>query len=91
MQYCLLQCSAGVVAAQHCPSKRVEGVKLHLESNPCPPETLRGLKHTLCPPGLRDPTETEPELCLSVSCGGMGQQWTAAGMGAVGATDLGMV
>ena len=25
------------------------------------------------------PTETEPELCLSVSCGGMCHQWPAAG------------
>ena len=29
-------------------------------------------------------------LCLSVSCGGAGQQWTAAGAGALGAADLGM-
>ena len=50
---------------------------------------LRWLKQTLCAPGPRDPTETEPELCLSVSCGG-GQQWTAAGTGALGAADLGM-
>ena len=26
------------------------------------------------------PTKTEPELCLSVSCGGMGQQWPATGV-----------
>ena len=43
---------------------------------------LRGLKQTLCAPGPRDPTETKSELCLSVSCGGMGQQWSAAGAGA---------
>ena len=49
---------------------------------------LGGLKQTLCAPGPRDPTETEPELCLSVSCGGMGQQWTGAG--ALSAVDLGM-
>ena len=30
------------------------------------------------------------ELCLSVCCGGMGQQWTAAGAGALGVVDLGM-
>ena len=35
-------------------------------------------------------TETEPELCLSVSCGGTGQQRPAAGVGALGAADLGM-
>ena len=51
---------------------------------------LRGLKQILCGPGPRDPTETETELCLSVSCGGTGQQWTAAGAGALGAADLGM-
>ena len=38
----------------------------------------------------RDPIETETELCLSVSCRGTGQQWTAAGAGALGAADLGM-
>ena len=66
------------------------GAKSHLESNPYPPETLRGLKHTLCTPGPRDPTETEAELCLSVSGGGTGQQWTDAGAGVLGAGDLGM-
>ena len=50
----------------------------------------RGLRHTFCTPGPRDPTETETELCLSVSCGGMGQQWTAAGAGALGTVDQGM-
>ena len=52
---------------------------------------LRGLKQTLCTPGPRDPTETETELCLSTSCGGTGQQWTAAETGALGAADLGTV
>ena len=42
------------------------------------------LKHTLWTPGLRDPTETETELCLSVSCGGTGHQWSAARTGALG-------
>ena len=51
---------------------------------------LRGLKQTLCAPGPRDPTETETELCLSISCGGLGQQWTVVGSGALGAVDLGM-
>ena len=51
---------------------------------------LRGLIQTLCEPGPSDPTETETELCLRVSCGGNGQQWTAAGAGALGAADLGM-
>ena len=51
---------------------------------------LRELKQ-MCTPGPRDPTETEPELCLSVSYGGTGQQWTAAGTQALGEADLGMV
>ena len=52
---------------------------------------LRGLKYTLYAPGPKDPTEAETELCLSVSCGGTGQQWTATGAEALGAADLGMV
>ena len=36
------------------------------------------------------PTETEPELCLSVSCRGAVQQWPAARAGALGAADLGV-
>ena len=51
---------------------------------------LRGLKQTLCVPVPRDHTETESELCLSLSCGGTDQQWTATGAGALGAADLGM-
>ena len=51
---------------------------------------LEGIDRNVCVPGPRDPTETETELCLSVSCGGTGQQWTAAGAGALGAADLGM-
>ena len=47
-------------------------------------------KQTLCTPGPRDPTETDTELCLSVSCRGTGQQWTAAGAGHLGTVDLGM-
>ena len=45
---------------------------------------LRGLKQTWCTPGPRDPTETETELCLSISCGGVGWQWSAAGTGVLG-------
>ena len=44
----------------------------------------------MCVPGPRDPTEMEAELCLSVSRGHTGQQWTAAMTGALGAADLGM-
>ena len=97
-------CDAGAVGAWHwgdfeelshiqgqrrSPNKMVGGAKLHLECSPYLPETHRGLKQTLCTPGHRDHTETETELCLSVSRGGTGQQWTAAGTGALGAVDLG--
>ena len=41
-------------------------------------------------PGPRGPTETETELCLSVSCGDVGQWWTVARAGALGATEMGM-
>ena len=51
---------------------------------------LRGLRQTLCAPGPRDPTKPEAELCLSVSCGGTGQQGTPTGTAALGAADLGM-
>ena len=51
---------------------------------------LRDLEQNLCTPGPRDPTETEPELYLSVSYRGMGQQWTATGAGALAAADLDM-
>ena len=51
---------------------------------------LIGLEQTLCAPGSRDPIETEPELYLGVSHGVTGQQWPAAGAGALGASDLGM-
>ena len=34
--------------------------------------------------------EIETEQGLSVSYGGMSQQWTAAGAGALGAADLGV-
>ena len=35
-------------------------------------------------------SQTLRQLCLSVSCRGSGQQWAAAGAGALGAADLGM-
>ena len=53
---------------------------------------LGGLTQILYATGPRDTTgtKTEPELCLSVFCGGTGQQWPATGAGAQGAADLGM-
>ena len=62
----------------------------HLESSPIPARDAQRAQTTLYAPGPGDPTETETELCLSVSCGGMGQQWTATGAGALGAADSAM-
>ena len=44
----------------------------------------------LCTLGPRNPTETEIELYLSISCVGTGGQWFAAGTVALGAADQGM-
>ena len=63
------------------PSKMVGLVKLCLESNPITARDTQRAQTNLVLIRPRDPTETEPELCLSVSYGGMGQQWTAAGTG----------
>ena len=72
------------------PARWQEGRNCVQNQTPYPPEILKGSKQTLCTPGLRDPTETDTELCLSVSCGGTGQQWTATGAGALGAADVDM-
>ena len=51
-----------------------------------------GSNKTLAVPGPRDPTETEPDLPLSViSCRGTGQQWPATGTGSLDAADLGHI
>ena len=64
--------------------------KLHLESNSISTRDTQGLKQTLCALEPRDPTETETELCLTIFCGGTGQQWPASGTGALGSAGLGM-
>ena len=58
--------------------------------NPLLARNSQAAQTNLCSPGPRDPTETEPELCLSVSCEDAYQQWPATGVGALGAADLGM-
>ena len=70
------------------PSKMVGEVKSHLESNSIPARDAQRAQIYLVCTRTQTPTETEPELCLSVSCGGTCQQWTAAGEGALGAVDL---
>ena len=72
------------------PSETLGGEKSHLESNPIPARDAQRAQTNLVPLGPRDPTETEPELCLSVSCRGMGQQWPPTEAGALGAVDLGI-
>ena len=68
---------------QRSPSKTAGWANCIQNQTPYLPETLRGLKQTLCALEPRHPTETETEVCLSVFCGGMGQQWTTAGAGAL--------
>ena len=68
----------------------VGGAKSCLELTPYLTKMLRGLKQALCTPGPRDPTETETELCLSVSQAGMGQKWPATRVETLGVADLGM-
>ena len=58
--------------------------------NPIPARDTQRAQTSLVRSWTQRPTETETELCLGVSCGGTGQQWTAAGAGAQGAADLGM-
>ena len=67
----------------------VGGANSQLESNPIPTRDAQRAQTNLGP-GPRDPTGTETVLYLSISCGGMGQQWTVTGAGALGAADLGM-
>ena len=51
---------------------------------------LEGTNRTLCTPGPRDHTETDPEQCLSVSCRCMCQEWLATGAEALDVAYLGM-
>ena len=69
----------------------VRGVNSCLESNLMPARDAQRAQTILMLPGPRDSTETETELCLSISCRGMGQKWTATVTGALGAADLGII
>ena len=68
----------------------VGGEKSHLESNPIAARDTWRAQTNLVHTRTQRFTETEPELCFSVSCRWMGQQWTAARAGPLGAVDLGM-
>ena len=61
----------------------VGGVNSHLEPNPIPARDTQRAQTNLCT-GPRHSAETETELCLSISCGGSGQQGFAARTGALG-------
>ena len=49
---------------------------------------IRPHTHQRCLEGSK---KTKPDLLLSVSCGGMGQQWPSEGIGALAAADPGGV
>ena len=71
------------------PRKMVGGEKSCLQSNPIP---TRDTQRAQTKPWAHQDTETEPDQplkCLNVSCRGKGQQWPAAGRGALAAADLG--
>ena len=54
-------------AQRRSPNKMVGGVKSRLESKPHTCQRCsEGSNKTLCTPGPRDPTETEPDLPLSI-------------------------
>ena len=68
------------------PNKTIGGEKNHIyNQSPHPPETLGGLKQNL----VHNRTQGPVFECLSVPCGGTGQQWPAAGTGTLDAKDLG--
>ena len=73
------------------PRKTVGGVKSHLESNPLPARDTQRAQTSLVCTSTQRLHITEPELCLSVYCKGMGQSWPALEAGALSAADLGMV
>ena len=68
----------------------VGGAKSRLESNPIPARDAQRAQTNLVCTKIQRRHETEPELCLSVSCRGICQQWTTAGAGALDAIDVGV-
>ena len=57
---------------------------MHLESHSIAARNAQKAQTNLVCTRTQGPTETETELCLSVCCGGTGQQQTAAGAGVLG-------
>ena len=62
-------------------SKMVGGAKLCLESNPIPARNAQRVQTNLVCTRTQRPHRDWAELCLSVSWGSMGHQWTAKGQG----------
>ena len=67
----------------------VGGAKSCLESNTVPARDTWRAQTKPCVNKDPETPETEPDLCLSVSCRGTGQWWPAKGAGALAAADLG--
>ena len=68
----------------------VGGANSHLESNPIPSRDAQRAQTHLVHSRTQGPHRDQDKFCLRTSCGGIGQQGTAAGTGALGAADLGM-
>ena len=66
------------------PSKMVGGAKSCLESNPIPARDTWRAKTKPCVHQDPETTQRLSQTCVSVSCRGMGEQWSAAGAGALG-------
>ena len=69
------------------PCRAVGGAKSCLESNPIP--TRDALRAQTKPCTEQETPQRRSQICLwvSVPCRGMGQQWPAAGAGALGTAD----
>ena len=73
------------------PSKMVGGAKSCLESNCLPARDTQLKQNLVCNRRTHRDWARPAVECLSVSCGGMGQQWPSTGGEALGAADLSTV
>ena len=76
--------------AKEKPQKDCRWGKNHIRIKPHTHQRCSEGSNRPCALRPRDPTETEPKPCLSVSCGGTTKQWTAAGSGSLVAVELDM-
>ena len=63
-------------------------VNSHLDSNPIPVRDAQRVQTNLVCARTQGPQRNR-DRTVSISCGGKGQQWTAAGTEALGAADVG--